>query len=176
MNKRRRHRDTYAMCISKQVNNWMIIHNLLTWCVWFVTNINSLNTLHIVVQRKFGFWSSHCTVSRALFSLILHHFLCLEVINYLWNHFDSFLNKHSSLNAAVNIPYNLVSSVLSHHGFIQCDNTPVLKPSHLTSLIHDTYFAASKCDLFKQSVDFNLDRCTAMLANLFWNVYDPYVD
>lgn len=80
-----------------------------------------------------------------------------------------------SLCAAVNIPYNLVSSVLNHHGFVQCDNVPVLKPSHLTALIHDTYFAASKCDLFKQSVDFNLDRCTAMLANLFWNVYDPYV-
>lgn len=85
------------------------------------------------------------------------------------------INSSISLHSAVNIPYSLVSSVLNHHGFIQCDNVPVLKPSNLTALIHDTYFAASKCDLFKQSINFNLDRCTAMLANLFWNVYDPYV-
>lgn len=117
---------------------------------------------HIVVQRKFGSSNSHCTVSRTYY----FGFLCpLRDDKILFSFYC----------AAVNIPFSLVSSVLSHHGFIQSDNVPVLKPSHLTSLIHDIYFAASKCDLFKQSVDFNLDRCTAILANLFWNIYDAYV-
>lgn len=75
--------------------------------------------------------------------------------------------------AAVNIPYSLIKSVLTHHGFTQCDNVPVLKPRQLIGIIHDIYFAAYKCDLFKQSVDFHLKRCTSMLANFFWSIYDP---
>lgn len=77
------------------------------------------------------------------------------------------------LFAAVNIPYNLVISVLNHHGFTQCDNVPVLKPRQLIAIIHDIYFAAHKCDLFTDSVDFHLKRCTSMLANFFWCIYDP---
>lgn len=77
--------------------------------------------------------------------------------------------------AAVNIPYSFVTSVLNHYGFNQSDNVPVLKAFQLTSLLHDIYFAADKCDYFAQSVDFNLDRCTAILANFFWSVFDPYV-
>lgn len=64
---------------------------------------------------------------------------------------------------------------MNHYGFNQSDNVPVLKAFQLTSLLHDIYFAADKCDYFAQSVDFNLDRCTAILANFFWSVFDPYV-
>ena len=74
---------------------------------------------------------------------------------------------------AVNIPYSLVITVLNHHGFSQCDNVPVLKPRQLIAIIHDIYFAAHKCDLFIESVDFHLKRCTSMLANFFWCIYDP---
>ncbi|XP_031628714.1 dystrophin-1 [Contarinia nasturtii] len=73
----------------------------------------------------------------------------------------------------VNIPYSLVLTVLNHHGFSQCDNVPVLKPRQLIAIIHDIYYAAHKCDLFTQSIDFHLKRCTSMLTNFFWCIYDP---
>lgn len=76
---------------------------------------------------------------------------------------------------AVNIPYNLVISVLNHHGFAQYDHVPTLKPTQLTALLHDIYYAAQKCDFFAQCADFHLERCTALLANFFWNIYDPWV-
>lgn len=79
------------------------------------------------------------------------------------------------VNVAINIPYEFVISVLSHHGLNQNDNAPALKPMQLTGLLHDIYFAAEKCRHFSQCDDFNLERCTAMLSNFFWCIFDPYV-
>lgn len=121
---------------------------------------------HIDAQRKFG-----CSNNRSTVSSIRTDCVCVCVQYGSRNiHF-----RFSLFAVAVNIPYNFVTSVLNHYGLNQCDNAPSLKPTQLTSLLHDIYFAAEKCGQFSQSVDFNLERCTAMLTNLLWSIFDPYV-
>jgi len=51
----------------------------------------------------------------------------------------------------------------------------MVPPFQLTSLLHDVYFACEKLGHFNQDADYQLDRVTGLLANFFWNVYDPWV-
>lgn len=75
--------------------------------------------------------------------------------------------------AAVNIPYHICTSILEHHGFSQADNAPAIKPFQLTAILHDIYFAAEKCGHFSQSINFDLGRCTSLMAGFLWAVFDP---
>lgn len=139
----------------------MTIQSYWTSCKWYTTSTSTSNTWHIDVQRKFGCSNNHSTVStprhrRCILKIFTISLCCIVVV-------------------AVNIPYNFVTSVLNHFGLNQCDNAPSLKPSQITSILHDIYFAAEKCGHFSQSVDFNLERCTVMLANLLWSIFDPWV-
>lgn len=49
----------------------------------------------------------------------------------------------------------------------------MVPPFQLTSLLHDVYFACEKLGHFAQDSCYQLDRATGLLANFFWNVYDP---
>ncbi|KAH8244860.1 hypothetical protein KR032_001662 [Drosophila birchii] len=70
------------------------------------------------------------------------------------------------------IPYKLLLAILERHGMSGSWELMV-PPFQLTSLLHDVYFACEKLGHFAQDSCYQLDRATGMLANFFWNVYDP---
>ncbi|XP_017037014.1 dystrophin [Drosophila kikkawai] len=70
------------------------------------------------------------------------------------------------------IPYKLLLAILERHG-MNGSWELMVPPFQLTSLLHDVYFACEKLGHFAQDSCYQLDRATGMLANFFWNVYDP---
>ncbi|KAH8289409.1 hypothetical protein KR054_004615 [Drosophila jambulina] len=70
------------------------------------------------------------------------------------------------------IPYKLLLALLERHGMSGSWELMV-PPFQLTSLLHDVYFACEKLGHFALDPCYQLDRATGMLANFFWNVYDP---
>jgi hypothetical protein len=55
---------------------------------------------------------------------------------------------------------------------MQSDDSPLIKPVQLTSLIHDIFYAAEKMGYYAEQPEFDLDHTCAMVANLFWNLFD----
>lgn len=87
---------------------------------------------------------------------------------------NAIMEIHSISSTAVNIPYDICVAILEHHGFNhQTANSPAIKPNQLTAILHDIYFAAEKCGHFAQSINFDLGRCSALLAGFLWAVFDP---
>ncbi|XP_016953003.1 dystrophin-1 [Drosophila biarmipes] len=70
------------------------------------------------------------------------------------------------------IPYKLVLAILDRHN-LSGGLELMVPPFQLTSLLHDVYFACEKLGHFNQKADYQLDRTSGLLANFFWNVYDP---
>nr|ACN94064.1 discontinuous actin hexagon [Drosophila melanogaster] len=70
------------------------------------------------------------------------------------------------------IPYKLVLAILDRHN-LSGGLELMVPPFQLTSLLHDVYFACEKLGHFNQDANYKLDRATGLLANFFWNVYDP---
>lgn len=77
--------------------------------------------------------------------------------------------------AAGKIPYKLVLAILDRHN-LSGGLELMVPPFQLTSLLHDVYFACEKLGHFNQDANYKLDRATGLLANFFWNVYDPWVE
>ncbi|XP_023170080.1 dystrotelin isoform X2 [Drosophila hydei] len=75
------------------------------------------------------------------------------------------------------IPYKLVLAILERHGMpVSSGNSNLnlmVPPFQLTSLLHDIYFACEKLGHFTKTQNYQLDTATALLANFFWNIYDP---
>ncbi|XP_030382387.1 dystrotelin [Scaptodrosophila lebanonensis] len=73
------------------------------------------------------------------------------------------------------IPYKLVLAILERHGMPAGNGNLQLMvpPFQLTSLLHDIYFACEKLGHFSKACDYQLDTSTSLLANFFWNIYDP---
>ncbi|KAH8317541.1 hypothetical protein KR074_012493 [Drosophila pseudoananassae] len=70
------------------------------------------------------------------------------------------------------VPYKLVLAILERHG-LRGNLELMVPPFQLTSLIHDIYFACEKLGHFAQDSSFQLEAASGLLANFFWNVYDP---
>ncbi|XP_017964545.1 dystrophin, isoforms A/C/F/G/H [Drosophila navojoa] len=75
------------------------------------------------------------------------------------------------------IPYKLVMAILQRHGMpvssSNCNLNLMVPPFQLTSLLHDIYFACEKLGHFTKTQSYQLETATALLANFFWNIYDP---
>ncbi|EDV91646.1 dystrophin isoform X2 [Drosophila grimshawi] len=75
------------------------------------------------------------------------------------------------------IPYKLVLAILERHGMPgsggNCNLNLMVPPFQLTSLLHDIYFACEKLGHFTKTTNYQLETATALLANFFWNIYDP---
>ncbi|XP_055537443.1 dystrobrevin alpha [Wyeomyia smithii] len=73
------------------------------------------------------------------------------------------------------IPFQTVCTILDRHGLNQIDSAPSVKPTQLTAVLHDVYFAAEQLGYFSELPQPATDRETliATLAGLFWAVYDP---
>lgn len=86
---------------------------------------------------------------------------------------------YDSIFTASKIPYKLVLAILERHGMpVSSGNSNLnlmVPPFQLTSLLHDIYFACEKLGHFTKTQNYQLDTATALLANFFWNIYDPYV-
>ncbi|KAM8720086.1 hypothetical protein ACLKA7_006180 [Drosophila subpalustris] len=76
------------------------------------------------------------------------------------------------------IPYKLVLAILERHGMPassgNCNLNLMVPPFQLTSLLHDIYFACEKLGHFTKTPNYQLDTATGLLANFFWNIYDPH--
>ncbi|XP_017001482.2 uncharacterized protein dah [Drosophila takahashii] len=73
------------------------------------------------------------------------------------------------------IPYKLLLAILERHNLNGGGLELMVPPFQLTSLLHDVYFASEKLGHFQQdSSSYQLERSTSLLANFFWNVYDPH--
>ncbi|XP_058983689.1 dystrophin-1-like isoform X1 [Musca domestica] len=72
-----------------------------------------------------------------------------------------------------NIPYKLVLAVMDRHG-MHDDVNLMVPPFQLTSLIHDIFFACEKLGHFTKVSTYSLESATAILSNLFWNIFDPH--
>ena len=66
----------------------------------------------------------------------------------------------------------MISTVLERHRLHQIDDAPLLRPTVLTALLHDIFYAAEKMGLFLECENFQLKTACSVLANLFWNVFD----
>ncbi|XP_068158970.1 dystrotelin [Drosophila tropicalis] len=75
------------------------------------------------------------------------------------------------------IPYKLILAILDRHGMsattASMNLNLMVPPFQLTSLIHDIYFACEKLGHFSKNSSYQLERNTQLLANFFWNIYDP---
>uniref|UniRef100_A0A182P296 ZZ-type domain-containing protein n=1 Tax=Anopheles epiroticus TaxID=199890 RepID=A0A182P296_9DIPT len=72
------------------------------------------------------------------------------------------------------IPFEMVHSILNHHQLHLIDSTPSIKPSQLTNIVHDVYFAATRMGYFDAlPTRPNLDAVSAILAGFLWAVFDP---
>ncbi|XP_052900726.1 uncharacterized protein LOC128307049 [Anopheles moucheti] len=72
------------------------------------------------------------------------------------------------------IPFEMVHSILNRHQLHLIDSAPSIKPSQLTSVVHDIYFAATRMGYFDELTACpNLDAVSAILASFFWAVFDP---
>ncbi|BFG02431.1 dystrophin [Drosophila madeirensis] len=74
------------------------------------------------------------------------------------------------------IPYKLVLAILERHGMPASSGgnlNLMVPPFQLTSLLHDIYFACEKLGHFTKTSSYTLETATALLANFFWNIYDP---
>ncbi|XP_060663681.1 dystrotelin [Drosophila nasuta] len=75
------------------------------------------------------------------------------------------------------IPYKLVLAILERHGMNvtggNCNVQLMVPPFQLTSLLHDIYFACEKLGHFSKTPNYQLDTASGILANFFWNIYDP---
>ncbi|XP_058840963.1 dystrobrevin alpha isoform X2 [Topomyia yanbarensis] len=72
------------------------------------------------------------------------------------------------------IPFQTVCTILERHCLNQIDSAPSVKPTQLTAVLHDVYFAAEQLGYFSD-LDQQPDRETliATMAGFFWAVYDP---
>lgn len=61
---------------------------------------------------------------------------------------------------------------MDRHRLHQTDNAPVIRPTQLTALIHDIFYASDKMGLLQGDENFDIDRVVGQLANLFWNIFD----
>ncbi|GAB0091892.1 uncharacterized protein DMENIID0001_067980 [Sergentomyia squamirostris] len=73
------------------------------------------------------------------------------------------------------IPFHVVLSILERHqlGLI-VDDSPVIKPVQLTSVLHDIFYANEKLKCFVDEKGFDVEEATSLLANFLWNVFDPH--
>ncbi|KAH8387815.1 hypothetical protein KR093_009557, partial [Drosophila rubida] len=75
------------------------------------------------------------------------------------------------------LPYNLVLLILDRHGMnISGGNGNVqlmVPPFQLTSLLHDIYLAGEKMGHISKAANFQPETASGILANFFWNIYDP---
>ncbi|ALC49124.1 dah [Drosophila busckii] len=73
--------------------------------------------------------------------------------------------------------YKLVLAILERHGMPHssgnCNLNLMVPPFQLTSLLHDIYFACEKLGHFSKNSSYQLETATTLLANFFWNVFDP---
>lgn len=51
-------------------------------------------------------------------------------------------------------------------------NAPVIRPTQLTALLHDIFYASDKMGMFQGQDNFDIDRAVGQLSNLFWNIFD----
>ncbi|XP_055615348.1 dystrophin [Toxorhynchites rutilus septentrionalis] len=72
------------------------------------------------------------------------------------------------------IPFQTICGILERHRLNLIDSAPSIKPTQLTAVLHDIYFAAEQLGYFAE-LNHPPDRETsvATLAGLFWAVYDP---
>lgn len=76
--------------------------------------------------------------------------------------------------SAAFIPYKLILAVLERHNIRDADANLMIPPFQLTSLLHDVYFASERFGFFKNMASLKLLKSTTiMLANLFWDIFDP---
>lgn len=86
----------------------------------------------------------------------------------------------------IDIPYNLVLSIMDRHQFLSTDDAPLIKAKQLLSLFYDVFYAANKLKFLRkpnavidsEAVDeaddeFNADDQATILCTLLWNVFDP---
>lgn len=73
---------------------------------------------------------------------------------------------------AVNIPFDLITSVLERHKLNNVDTTPSVTPFQLTSVIHDIFFGGEKLGYFSEQKNFNIQQVVSLLANFIWSVFD----
>ncbi|XP_053681732.1 dystrobrevin alpha [Sabethes cyaneus] len=72
------------------------------------------------------------------------------------------------------IPFQTVCTILDRHCLTQIDSAPSVKPTQLTAVLHDVYFAAEQLGYFAElSQPVDRETVIATLAGLFWAVYDP---
>lgn len=72
------------------------------------------------------------------------------------------------------IPFQTVCTILDRHCLNQIDSAPSVKPTQLTAVLHDVYFAAEQLGYFSElSSPTDRETLIATLAGLFWAVYDP---
>uniref|UniRef100_A0A8D8KBA0 Dystrophin, isoforms A/C/F/G/H n=2 Tax=Culex pipiens TaxID=7175 RepID=A0A8D8KBA0_CULPI len=72
------------------------------------------------------------------------------------------------------IPFQTICTILERHRLNQIDSAPSIKPSQLTAVLHDVYFAAEQLGYFAELVQQpDRDALISTLAGLLWSVFDP---
>jgi hypothetical protein len=81
-------------------------------------------------------------------------------------------HKSLLLFLAQNIPFDLVKQILKRHRLAETDDSPLLRPTEVTALIHDIFFAAERMNLFVEFQEFDLKSAVSVVSNLIWNCFD----
>lgn len=72
------------------------------------------------------------------------------------------------------IPFQTVCTILERHRLSQIDSAPSIKPTQLTALLHDIYFAAEQLGYYAELAQQpDREALISTLAGLLWSVYDP---
>ncbi|XP_001851098.2 dystrobrevin alpha isoform X1 [Culex quinquefasciatus] len=72
------------------------------------------------------------------------------------------------------IPFQTICTILERHRLNQIDSAPSIKPSQLTAVLHDVYFAAEQLGYFAELTQQpDRDALISTLAGLLWSVFDP---
>lgn len=61
---------------------------------------------------------------------------------------------------------------MERHRLGPTDNAPLIRPTQLTALLHDIFYASDKMGILQGHDNFDIDRAVGQLANLFWNIFD----
>uniref|UniRef100_A0A1Q3EXS7 Putative dystrophin-like protein n=1 Tax=Culex tarsalis TaxID=7177 RepID=A0A1Q3EXS7_CULTA len=72
------------------------------------------------------------------------------------------------------IPFQTVCTILERHRLNEIDSGPSVKPSQLTAVLHDVYYAAEQLGYYAELAQQpDREALISTLAGLLWSVFDP---
>lgn len=72
------------------------------------------------------------------------------------------------------IPFQTVCTILERHRLTEIDSGPSVRPSQLTAVLHDVFFAAEQLGYYAELAQQpDREALISTLAGLLWSVFDP---